>query len=76
MSLSTHPQEKRIIMNFFQFKIIYYPFPLEILKCLCFNVNKVITVSSTPVDEIELYDRKTSPEELNKMMGYLNNKLN
>ena len=35
-----------------------------------------LSQSHQPLDEIELYDRKTSPEELNKMMGYLNNKLN
>ena len=80
--IKTHPREKKDYREIFpDLTVIDKPFPLEILKCMGIKINKVITVSSTAAlnfmdeCEIELYDGKTSSDELDMMMSYLNKEI-
>lgn len=77
--IKIHPREKKDYAKYFpNIKIINKPFPLEIFKCLDIKIDKIVTVSSTAAlnfvnyCEIEIYDKKTSSEQLNNYITIIN----
>lgn len=80
--IKTHPREKKDYHAIFpEFKVIDTPFPLEIFKCLDIKIDKVITISSTAAlnfmdeCEIEIYNKKTSSNEINGYIDALNEQI-
>ena len=80
--IKTHPRETKNYKDIFpEFSVINQPFPIEILKCVDINIQKVITIASSATlnladeCEIELYGKKTTSKEINDAIQSLNKQL-
>ena len=81
--IKPHPREKKDYSKLFpNIQVINVPFPVELLKYVGINIDKIVTICSTAAlnlvndCEIEIYDKKTSSEHINNAIIVLKNKLN
>jgi len=81
--IKTHPREEKNYSKIFpRVKVLNSPFPVELLKYVGVNIDKIVTVCSTAAlnfqndAEIIIYDKKTSSEYINNLIKILNEKIN
>jgi len=81
--IKTHPREEKNYSKIFPtVKVLNSPFPVELLKYVGVNIDKIVTVCSTAAlnfqndAEIIIYDKKTSSEYINNLIKILNEKIN
>lgn len=80
--IKTHPREKKDYLKLFpDVEVIDVPFPVELLKYIGVNIDKIVTICSTAAlnlskdCEIEIYDKKTSSEHINNSIDVLKRNL-
>ena len=80
--IKSHPREKKDYSKLFPgVEIINVPFPVELLKYMGIKIDKIVTICSTAAlnfaddCEIEIYDKKTSSEQINNAINVLNENL-
>lgn len=80
--IKTHPREEKNYSELFpDVNVIDVPFPVELLKYVGINIEKIVTVCSTAAlnfkddAEIEIYEKNTSSEHINNAVNVLKEKL-
>lgn len=80
--IKTHPREEKNYSDIFpNVEVLDNPFPVELLKYIGIDIDKIITVCSTAAlnfqndVEIIIYDKKTSSEYINNLIKILKEKL-